>query len=454
MGDLLSKVSDTISKESLISDKDKIFVAISGGADSVALLMALHIFGYKLNALHCNFNLRGEESYEDQRFVESLCRRHNIECSVISFDTISHANENKISVEMAARDLRYRWFEEISKNNDNALIAIAHNSDDSIETVFLNLVSGTGIRGLTGIRYSRDGYIVRPLLDCSRTDILNFLKSINQDFRTDSSNESFIYKRNFIRHKLLPLLEELNPSFRETMLRNIDIIRFNNNVYTDRINQIVGALIEGNNIIVENLLALPFPKKYILYEVLSPYNFNIETCRDMGALLERNKFSNNKTFYSCSHKIVTCGKIWQIISREQIYEGDILIDVSKNGFIDTMYGKLSWEIEENKRIDIKNINSDTSVFDYDKILSINSSLMLRRRKDADFIKPFGMNGKKKKISRILIDNKLTPLEKDAVRLLVLNDDVLWVVGMKCDSRYRVLSSTKNIITFKFLKYDI
>lgn len=451
MNKLLSIVSNTINNESLITSKDKIFVAISGGADSVALLMALHLLGFKIGALHCNFNLRGQESLDDENFVVSLCDKYGIDCRVISFDTIKYSQDNKISIEMAARELRYNWFEKISQENDGALVAIAHNSDDCIETVFLNIASGTGIRGLTGIQYKRNDYIIRPLLNCSRTEIIKFLESINQQFRTDSTNNSIVYKRNFIRHKIIPLFEELNPSFRETMLKTIDVIRFNNSIYLDHITQIGKEIIQDNNILVDKVLLHPFPKEYLMYEILSPYNFNIDTCRDMSNLLERNKYCYNKTFLSSSHKIITFGKIWQLMPKELPNEQEIILDVSRDGFVDFSVGVLNWEITRFEPLEKNDIKSNIAIFDYDKIIAVNNKLIIRNRKDADYIKPLGMNGKKKKVSRILIDNKLTPIEKLNTRLLTIGDEVLWVIGIKLDYRYKVCESTKKIIKFELLK---
>ena len=206
-----------IEKEHLFLPDDKLLVALSGGADSVALLRVLHTAGYQCEAAHCNFHLRGEESNRDERFVRQLCQKYGIHLHTIDFNTTQYATEKHISIEMAARELRYQWFEKIRKECQADVVAVAHHQDDSIETILLNLIRGTGITGLLGIR-PRNGTIVRPLLCINREEIIRYLQNIGQDYVTDSTNLEDEYTRNKIRLNLLPLMQEINPSVKNSLI--------------------------------------------------------------------------------------------------------------------------------------------------------------------------------------------------------------------------------------------
>ena len=209
-------VNRFIEEKSLFFQKDKILVALSGGADSVALLRVLLALGYTCEAAHCNFHLRGKESDRDENFVRGLCNELNILLHVVHFDTQTYATKHRISIEMAAREMRYEWFEKLRQECDASVIAVAHHRDDSVETFLLNLIRGTGINGLKGIA-PLNGHIVRPLLNVSRQDILQYLEHLHQDYVTDSTNLQDEYMRNKIRLNILPLLGELNPSVSESI---------------------------------------------------------------------------------------------------------------------------------------------------------------------------------------------------------------------------------------------
>lgn len=210
------RVKQYIEKEKLFSPESKVFVALSGGADSVALLRLLHSIGYRCEAAHCNFHLRGTESDRDERFVRGLCRELGIPLHTTHFDTTGYAAEKHVSIEMAARDLRYEWFEKLRVEYRADAIAVAHHQDDSVETMLLNLIRGTGIKGLLGIR-PRNGSIVRPLLCATREEIIRYLRHIKQEYVTDSTNTEDEYTRNKIRLHLLPLMEEINPSVKKNL---------------------------------------------------------------------------------------------------------------------------------------------------------------------------------------------------------------------------------------------
>ena len=205
------RVQEFIGKHQLLADDARVLVALSGGADSVALLRILLSLEYRCHAVHCNFHLRGEESDRDERFVTALCHTLGVECEVVHYDTLGYAAEHKVSVEMAARELRYRDFERLRQAHDLDAIAVAHHQDDAVETLLLNLIRGAGINGLTGMKV-RNGHVVRPLLCLTRDEIINYLSHIGQSYVTDSTNLTDMYARNKVRLQLLPLMEQINPA--------------------------------------------------------------------------------------------------------------------------------------------------------------------------------------------------------------------------------------------------
>ena len=217
----MQKVVQYIERHKLFSLDDKILVALSGGADSVALLRLLLSLGYTCEAAHCNFHLRGAESDRDEHFVRQLCLEHRVTLHTVHFNTEQEAKERHISIEMAARELRYAWFEKTREACSAAVIAVAHHQDDSVETLLLNLIRGTGINGLRGIR-PRNGHIVRPLLCLDRKEIVGYLESIGQAYVTDSTNLQDEYTRNKIRLNLLPMMQEINPSVKESILKTAE----------------------------------------------------------------------------------------------------------------------------------------------------------------------------------------------------------------------------------------
>lgn len=224
------KVLTYISQHQLLSVQQPVLVACSGGADSVALLHILLQAGYPCTALHCNFHLRGNESNRDETFITQLCASWNCPILVQHFDTQTYATQHKLSIEMAARKLRYTWFEEVRQATKAQAIAVAHHQDDNIETALLNLIRGTGIQGLTGMR-PQNGYIVRPLLDCKRSDIEQYLQAHQISYVTDSSNLTTDYTRNKIRLQLIPLLNSINPSFEGVMATNMQNFKATERIY-------------------------------------------------------------------------------------------------------------------------------------------------------------------------------------------------------------------------------
>ena len=273
------RITQYIEKNHLFSSDSKILVALSGGADSVALLRILHTAGYHCEAAHCNFHLRGEESNRDESFVRQLCLKYNIRLHTADFNTTQYAAEKHISIEMAARELRYNWFEEI-KINTGRCHAVAHHQDDSIETMLLNLIRGTGITGLLGIR-PRNGAIVRPLLCVNRKEIIQYLQNIEQDYVTDSTNLEDEYTRNKIRLNLLPLMEEINPSVKNSLVETSNYLNDVATIYNKCIAKTKARIVTPEGIRISNLLKEAVPET-ILFETLHPLGFNSTQIKDIA----------------------------------------------------------------------------------------------------------------------------------------------------------------------------
>ena len=270
---MFRRVQQFIEKNQLLDSRKLYLVGLSGGADSVALLLILRELGYRTEAAHCNFKLRGEESDRDENFVRELCKKYSIPLHVIHFDTKEYANLHKVSIEMAARDLRYGYFRQLCKDIDAEGICIAHHRDDAVETLLMNLLRGAGIHGLTGIRPKND-FVIRPLLCISRKEILGYLDSIGQAYVTDSSNLVDDVLRNKVRLRVLPLLEEIAPGATVNIDKTANYLREAEQVYEAEMTHEKSLFaIETGEVSIADLLQLPSPSVF-LHEWLSPLGFN------------------------------------------------------------------------------------------------------------------------------------------------------------------------------------
>lgn len=415
----------------LFSKGDKLILAISGGADSVALACLLKDTGYNFVLAHCNFKLRGSESDNDEVFVKNLADKMELECYVKSFNTQSYSKKNKISLQMAARELRYRWFEELRKEIDAKYVLVAQHRDDDLETFFINLIRGSGIKGLLGIKSKRDK-IVRPLLIFSRKQIENYLSIKKQKFRNDSSNSDVKYLRNNIRHHLIPLIKDMNPSFENTLSNEVDFLNEIYNVFLTNFENIKEELLEitekGYEIDKSKLLSID-NNKIFLREIISPFGFS-----QCDQILECSRSISGKLFYSKTHKL--------LIDRKKIIITKIKKD--KNLFI---------ELEEfdnlNYPVSLRFRNSDKKQFMKDKNIvfldkeKLTFPLTLRKWKNGDFFYPIGMNGKKK-LSDFFIDNKFTQFDKEDCYLLCSGEDIVWIIGHRMDDRFKISDDTKKV----------
>lgn len=422
---ITGKVKQYIEKEQLFAPHEKLLVALSGGADSVALLRVLLQLGYSCEAAHCNFHLRGAESDRDENFVRQLCLRLQVPLHVTHFDTTQVAAQRHISIEMAARELRYEWFEQTRHACGANLIAVAHHGDDSVETFLLNLIRGTGINGLRGIR-ARNGRIVRPLLCLSRTDITDYLHGIGQDYVTDSTNLHDEYTRNKIRLNILPLLQQINPSVKESILQTARHLDDTYYIYKKGIDEGRQRVYDGSRISIPLLLQEPSPAT-LLFELLAPLGFNHAQIDDIFTSLTG---QSGKVFIAPEWKVVKDREYLLIENRQHTARPPQLQTEEQDYYP-------GFPIPRDK---------NTACFDAGKI---QHPLDLRLWRQGDTFVPFGMKGKKK-VSDYLTDRKFSLVQKEQQWVLCCGNDIIWLVGERTDNRYRVDEHTRKILIVKLL----
>ena len=433
------QIQQYIIQHQLLSGEKPVVVGISGGADSVALLHILVSLGYKCIAAHCNFNLRGDESFRDEQFTIDFTKRLQVPLCKISFETNKYAQENRLSVEMAARELRYRWFEELLNTYDADAVAVAHHRDDSVETLLINLTRGSGLTGLTGIK-PKNGNVVRPLLCVSREDIYAYIENNGLEYVTDSSNSSDIYTRNFIRLKVIPLLEEINPSVKASLARTANHLYDASLIYNHSIEEARKVIIQNNRLSISVLLSFPAPAT-ILYEMLKPYGFSRTVCESIFTVLDKD---SGKIFYSSTHRLLKdrSDLLIDVLSGEDnraylINLEDDNVDLPVELKPEIVVIKEDYQIEKDRKF---------AYFDFDKL---SFPLVLRHWQEGDWFVPFGMKGKKK-ISDYFSDKKFSLFDKEKTWLLCSGQDVIWIVGERTDNRYRIEKTTKRVLKLKFI----
>jgi len=434
------KIQNYIENHKLLVPKGRVIVGVSGGADSMALLHVLLELGYDCVIAHCNFHLRMDESDSDETFVRNFARSLKVPFYSIDFETTKYAKDHHISIEMAARDLRYAWFNELLQKHKAQAIAVAHHADDSIETLLMNLVRGTGLRGLTGIA-PRNEKVVRPLLCCTRSKIENYIIQYNLEHITDSSNATLDYQRNKFRNVVLPLLEEINPSVRQTLYQTIDRFEGTMAIYQQALVQIEKEIVhnEGETVLLDiELLKKQAHLPTVMYELLNKYGFGNATILQITELLDG---ESGKQFFSETHRLIKDRKQLIINKTEPITETDYWISSS-----DTEITK-PFHMEISKF----SVNSDFQPSKEKNCIDVVASklqfpLQLRHWYEGDSFIPFGMKGSKK-ISDFFIDNKFSLLEKEQTWLLVSGDDIVWIVGHRIDNRFKVNIETNDVFRF-------
>jgi len=444
--------------------KDKLLLAVSGGVDSVVLCELCKQAGYDFTIAHCNFQLRGEESGRDEKFVEKLAEKYSTKVFVKRFDTKAYAEEKKISIQVAARELRYLWFEELLNDHKPSTFKLqfpttnhllptwlltAHHANDNIETLLMNFFKGTGIKGLQGI-LPKQGKIIRPLLFAKREEIEVFNKENNLDFVEDSSNLSDKYTRNFFRHQLIPSIEKVFPQAEDNLIKNIARFSEIEILYQQSIEQHKKKLLEqkGNEIHIPVLKLLKSkPLKTNLYEIIKDFSFTPHQTDEVINLL---KSESGKYISSISHKIIK-NRNWLIITSVNTLQANHVLIHESDHKVDFELGALKLKMnhyEINQTSNIKRQTSEmTATLD---AANITFPLLLRKWKQGDYFYPLGMQ-KKKKLSRFFIDQKISVADKEKIWLIESNKRIVWIIGKRIDDRFKITDKTKKILTIEFNK---
>jgi tRNA(Ile)-lysidine synthase len=453
---LLKEFIKYIQQENLFQKNDQLLLAVSGGADSAVLCELCFQAGLRFEIAHCNFQLRGEESERDERFVRSLAEKYGVRIFVRRFDTEKYARENKISIQVAARELRYDWFNELVKTEERrpltddhktSYILTAHHANDNIETLLMNFFKGTGIKGLQGI-LPKQGKIIRPLLFAKREEIKLFIKENSLVFVEDSSNNSDKYTRNYFRHQLIPSIQKIFPQVEENLLNNID--RFNEIeiLYHQSIDLHKKKLLEkkGNEFHIPVLKLLKSkPLKTIIYEIIKEFGFTAHQTEEVVNLL---KSESGRYISSATHKIIK-NRGWLIIAPVNTLEANHILINEKEKEIDFEIGKLKLKrqpMTDDGRPPSFSASEFTAKLD---AKNVSFPLLLRKWKQGDYFYPLGMQ-KKKKLSKFFIDKKLSLTEKEKIWVVESNKRIIWIIGKRIDDRFKITDTTEHILELTFI----
>jgi len=436
---MINYIKENIYKNNLFTKKSKILLAVSGGADSICLFFALKDLGYDIQIAHCNFNLRDIESDQDEQFVKDIANKYSIRYFVKSFNTLKFAEQNKLSIQMAARQLRYDWFEELLVENNFSCIATGHHKDDSIETFLINFIRGSGINGLCGIQMKNNN-IVRPLLSLTRNQIEEFLTKKNIKYRNDSSNSDIKYLRNNIRHQLIPLLKEINPKIQETISNEIEMLNGINNIFKEKVDDIrKSIIIKREDLFIIKITDLLNIRnlEFILYDLLRPFgSFQVKN------IINSLRLQSGKQFFSNTHCILIDRENVIISLKKTTNNKEIKIFRTDHEISMPLCMKLS------ETSDLSIINNPLfAKFDLNKL---TFPLVLRKWKNGDKFIPLGMNNFKK-VSDFFVDEKYTLNQKKEQWILCSEEDIIWIIGKRIDDRYKIASDTKKTYIAQLLK---
>lgn len=432
---MTEKFQNFIEKHNLVPHGQTILLAVSGGVDSMVLVDLFRKNNYKFSIGHVNYNLRGEDSVADAAFVKRKAKEFGVPFHLLDIDLLSEAKSQGQSVQMAARDVRYKWLEDIRKENKYFAFATAHHANDEAETFFLNLTAGCGIRGLHGIPVKRN-HIIRPMLPLTKNEILQYSIDHTIDYREDQSNSSNYYMRNFIRNRIVPLFQELNPQFIPVMQSNIRRIKEAEELYDYAVTRFLNDIVKYKDdlveIDIEKLIHLSF-KNTVLYEAIKEFGFTSGQTED----ILKSTGGSGKLFLSKTHRL--------IIDRDKIYlksnavlPEDLTFSISASDrSLDLPASYLRFSQEEKPEEIIKSNN--VFYLDFDKL---QFPLVVRRWKHGDVFYPLGMEGRKKKLKEYFIDNKFSLFEKEDIWILTSNNDVVLILGHRMDERFKITDDTR------------
>jgi tRNA(Ile)-lysidine synthase len=419
-----------------VAETDRLLLAVSGGHDSMVMAHLFQSCSYSFSVAHVNFQLRGKDSDHDEQFVKDWCIQNKIPFFCQRVETNNYAIENKLSIQMAARDLRYAWFNELLDKNGFQHVVTAHHLNDSIETVLINLARGTGLEGLTGIS-TKSGNLIRPLLFATRSDLENYAAEHEVAWREDSSNASDDYQRNFIRHHIIPAFKKLNPSFEETIKETLSKISSEFNLLKTDL-----EVWKDENFIIENErikikksgLELPVATAR-LWHCIKDFGFRFSACEDIMCAIHGQP---GKQFLTNSHKLIVDRDFLELVPIHTNWS-EVFID---EGQAETTLG--TWRLQILKTNGTKHTGKlNEASLDFEKL---SFPLVWRKWRAGDSFYPLGMT-QRKKISDFLIDRKVSVAEKDSVTVLESGGEIVWLAGHRIDNRFRLTDSTSHVITF-------
>ncbi|MGC9470475.1 MAG: tRNA lysidine(34) synthetase TilS [Bacteroidales bacterium] len=426
----------------------RIMLAVSGGVDSVVMTHLFMQTDLKCGIAHCNFMLREKEADEDEFFVKTLASMYGVPFFSEHFETRQYAGENRLSVQMAARQLRYAWFEQLCRENRYDLVALAHNRSDQVETLLINLARGTGIRGMTGMKVLQ-GNLFRPLLFAGRKEILQYARNHNLSFREDSSNQETYYTRNRIRHYIIPEFTEMNPRFEETMVENIERFTETEELFLYSLEIIRKRLLvqqgDRSMIKLDELMKTPATRT-VLHELLKEFHFSPAQADDVFHALSS---SPGKQFHSHTHRLIKDREALILVPRQEEDEEQEMYYIEEG----------TGTLEEPIRISFRTLEntpgytipSDPDIACVDRDL-ITFPLILRKWKKGDYFYPFGMNALKK-LSDFFIDRKYSLVDKEKTWILAMGDRIIWIVGDRIDHRFRITGETKRILEITCHRFE-
>ena len=438
-----------ISEKDLFSKQDRVLLAVSGGIDSVVMTRLFSEAGFQFAIVHCNFGLREEESDADEKFVRKLARKADVPCFVKNFDTEEFARDHKLSIQMAARELRYNWFEELAQAEGYDYIALAHHQNDQLETMLLNLTRGTGIAGLHGISPKR-GRFIRPLLFADKEKLFGYVTEKQIIWREDSSNASTKYQRNKIRQEVVPVLEELNPNLSQTISQTAEKVGAVERFFYREAEKLKQESLqqEGQNwrIQLQPLLASSEPTLF-LSEVLNQWGFSYPQAREILAVYQQASTVSGKIFDSPTHRL-NLDREQLIISPKDLQEYQSLEIGEEEETVTYINWKLHFRTLTAEGYKIK---TDPKLASLDKN-KLQYPLKLRKWKAGDWFCPLGMK-QKKKLSDFMIDQKIPLNLKEHVLVLTSGETIVWVVGQRIDNRFKLTDKTTEVLEVKANKHD-
>jgi len=432
-----------IKENNLYRPSETVLLSISGGIDSMVMLYLFHRSQFKISVAHCNFKLRGEDSDGDELLVREFCETNRIQFFSKRFSTKQYARNHKISIQMAAREMRRNWFNELMEEHGFACYATAHHLDDQTETFFINLFRGTGIAGIHGI-LPKTGKLIHPMMYTWKKEIIRYARIKRIPYRLDKSNLTSDYERNAIRNELLPAIRKINPAFDITLSQNIQLFRKAEEIYRHHVSEVTSKIILFDNekmrIRIPDLIKLDDAQFY-LFEILTEYNFNKSVVADIYRSLSS---ESGRIFNSSTHRL--------IIDRDQLI-------LQKKPDEDQDYGifeiqKTDGQLTEPLLLKIKQYTrtADTVLFSEPDTAKLDAAklkfpLQVRKWVRGDSFYPLGMENRKL-LSDYFIDNKFSIFQKEQTWLLLSNNKIVWLIGHRIDDRFKITDSTKNIIEIK------